>query len=235
MSSFDLYNGDYADVIQNVKDGSIDLVVTDPPYLFVKGGMSSKKLNTGTKSRSNYINTDMSDFGEDEIYAMLNSIAPKFKNGWNSYFFCSEMQVCYYLKYAVEHKIKYNILVWDRELSNMISYKFFRSHIDYIIRLYNGNGLNKIDCNNPNYTYGKIKIGKKPKQIHPTAKPVEMLEDFIRLSSNEGDMIFDPFMGSGSTGVACINTNRNFIGIELNPDYFNMAKKRISESTNKLF
>ena len=69
-----------------------------------------------------------------------------------------------------------------------------------------------------------------PKQGHITPKPVEMLENILRHSSNEGDTVLDCFMGSGSTGVACVNTNRNFIGIELDADYFKIAEKRIAEA-----
>lgn len=65
---------------------------------------------------------------------------------------------------------------------------------------------------------------------HPTQKPVALLEDLIKTYSNEGNTVLDFTMGSGSTGVACVNTNRNFIGIELDEGYFNIAKKRIEEA-----
>lgn len=65
---------------------------------------------------------------------------------------------------------------------------------------------------------------------HPTQKPVALLEDLIKTYSNEGNVVIDFTMGSGSTGVACVNTNRNFIGIELDEGYFNIAKKRIEEA-----
>ena len=68
------------------------------------------------------------------------------------------------------------------------------------------------------------------KQGHLTPKPVDLLEYLIKTSSNENDIVLDCFMGSGSTGVACMNTNRKFIGIEINKKYFDMAKKRIEES-----
>lgn len=62
------------------------------------------------------------------------------------------------------------------------------------------------------------------KRIHPTQKPVDLLEYLIKTYTNEGDLVLDNCMGSGSTGVACINTNRNFIGYELDENYFNIAK-----------
>ena len=70
----------------------------------------------------------------------------------------------------------------------------------------------------------------KDKRYHPTQKPSELVEMLIKEYSKEGDTILDCFMGSGSTGVACVSTNRNFIGIELDKDYFAIAKKRIEEN-----
>ena len=69
--------------------------------------------------------------------------------------------------------------------------------------------------------------------FHPTQKSVALLEYLIKTYSNEGNLILDNTMGSGSTGVAAVNTNRNFIGIEMNDEYFNIASNRISEAQNK--
>ena len=66
--------------------------------------------------------------------------------------------------------------------------------------------------------------------LHPTQKPVAMMEYFVETYTNEGDIVLDCCMGSGSTGVACIHTNRNFIGIELDEGYFNIAKERIEKA-----
>ena len=70
------------------------------------------------------------------------------------------------------------------------------------------------------------------KSVHPTQKPVELLEYLIRTYTNEGDTVLDNTMGSGSTGVACVNTDRNFIGIEKDDNYFSIAEKRINEANS---
>lgn len=70
----------------------------------------------------------------------------------------------------------------------------------------------------------------KEKTPHPTQKPVDLLEYLIKTYTNEGDLVLDFTMGSGSTGVACMNLNRKFIGIELDENYFNIAKNRIENS-----
>ena len=76
-----------------------------------------------------------------------------------------------------------------------------------------------------------IKASKTGNKLHPTQKPVNLLELFIKQSTNEEEVVLDCFMGSGSTGVACMNTNRKFIGMELDENYFNIAKQRIEEAS----
>ncbi|MEM3245938.1 MAG: site-specific DNA-methyltransferase [Candidatus Micrarchaeaceae archaeon] len=71
-------------------------------------------------------------------------------------------------------------------------------------------------------------------KYHPTQKPIALIKRIIETSSREGDVVLDPFMGSGTTGVACVQLNRNFIGYEINPDYFNIAEKRISEAQKQV-
>ena len=77
------------------------------------------------------------------------------------------------------------------------------------------------------YKSNILKYKKDYDGFHPTQKPILLLEDLIKTFSNEGDLVVDLTMGSGSTAVACLNTNRNFIGIELDAEYFEIAKERI--------
>lgn len=87
-------------------------------------------------------------------------------------------------------------------------------------------------CKGKNSKSNIFRYKKDSSGLHPTQKPVALLEDLIQTFSNPGDTVLDFTMGSGSTGVACMNTNRNFIGIELDKEYFEIAKKRIEEACN---
>ena len=80
-----------------------------------------------------------------------------------------------------------------------------------------------------------MEYSKSYNHYHPTEKPVPLLEDLIETYTDEGDIVLDFTMGSGSTGVACKNLNRNFIGIELDEGYFNIAKERCNEYQSKLW
>jgi len=221
--------GDCLQGMNDIPDESIDLVLTDPPYLFVKGGMKNPNWNNGKMKSDSYMIEEMSDFGKDKIYELCENIKPKFKHGYNAYFFCSELQIVYYLQYAVENKFRYNVLVWDRCGKNMVSKKFFRSNIDYIIRIYGkGNSLNAIDEYSAMDMYSKIRVAKQGEQTnHPTEKPIKVLKDLIMLSSNEGDVVLDPFIGSGTTAIACKKEGRHFIGFEIDENFYNIACRRL--------
>lgn len=84
------------------------------------------------------------------------------------------------------------------------------------------------------YPYNIIQFNMDKHKVHPTQKPVALLEYLIKTYSNENDTILDNCMGSGSTGVACVNTNRNFIGIELDEKYFKIAEERINNTCKSL-
>ena len=86
-----------------------------------------------------------------------------------------------------------------------------------------------------NYPVNILEFKKDKGRLHPTQKPVELLKYLIRTYTNDGETILDNCMGSGSTGVACVSTNRNFIGIELEENYFKTAKERIESRQNIIF
>ena len=226
-----LLQGDCLELMKNIPDESVDLIITDPPYLHVKGGMKSKNFKGTWKPDSNMV-TNMSDFGEVEIFNFLDTAMPKMKKV-NMYIFCSKLQLVSYFKYiSMNKKLKYDLLVWDKVKYTMKSSKFYTSDIEYVVRIYQaGVSLRKVlvedgtksDINH----YMKRQAHPQPRGEHGTMKPVNLIENFIRVASDEYDVVLDPFMGSGTTGVACKNLNRHFIGMELDEGYFNIAKERM--------
>lgn len=149
----------------------------------------------------------------------------------NIYLFCNETQVPLYANYANEHNLMFSILVWEKPLS-IINKNRFSQNIEFIIRIYDlGTGLNRLPIN---IFYNRVKKTSPVagiNKIHPTEKPVSLCEQFILLSSNENDIILDPFIGSGTTAIAAYRNNRRFIGFELSEEYYKKAQKRIiSES-----
>ena len=122
-----------------------------------------------------------------------------------------------------------NLLVWEK--NNCTPSQFYMKNCEYTLLLRKGASkyINDIGGSKTVHKFNNI-IGNK---IHPTEKPVELMEFYLKNSSNIGDNVLDMFMGSGSTGIACANNNRNFIGIEIIEEYFNIAEQRIHEAINK--
>lgn len=232
--NIDFMQGDYLELMKNIEDKSIDLLLTDPPYLHIKGGSKCKRVNRGVYDENNPIKSDMSDFDEESIFTFLDTVKIKMKK-MNAYIFCSKLQIVSYLKWVDQYKkYQYDILVWDKCKSGLIGHKAFATNIEYIIRIYEyGCGLKEVKNNEDKLIseyYQKIqRVKPVTNKMHPAEKPIELLERLIVLSSEEGNIVCDPFMGSGSIGVACINTNRRFIGMEKDEKYFNIAKNRIEK------
>lgn len=227
-----IINGDCYEVIKNIPDKSIDLLITDPPYLHVKGGCKNKKLNVGCRSINSDVVNKMSDFDKKQIYTFLDNVKDKLQK-INMYIFCSKLQIPYYLDWALENKLQFDVLFWYKNSNRMISTKFFASNVEYIIRIYDsGCSLNNIQDENgksKSEMYQKIFLYDTPKnKIHEAQRPIKLFERLILLSSNEKDLILDCFCGSGTTCVACKNTNRRYIGIELNPKWHKIAVDRLN-------
>ena len=245
MNKVKLLYGDCLELMKDIPDKSVDMILTDPPYLHVKGGMKSKRFNVGRVwSSDSRMVKEMSDFDKKEIFKFLDVSLRVLKKA-NVYIFCSKLQLIHYFEYISEYNanvpkskaLKYDLLIWDKLDNRMMSSKFHASDIEYIVRIYEqGVSLNKVwnedGKKSDSDHYMKLQSFKKPIGEHTTQKPVELIKRLIRISSRENDLVLDPFMGSGTTGVACINTNRNFIGIELDDEYFEIAKRRISEAQN---
>ena len=138
-------------------------------------------------------------------------------------------------------KETYEALVYYYCIDSMAGFKTFDelTEIDRPFKAYLNNKANSINPSTFNLWEGNryksniLKYKKDYNGYHPTQKPVLLLEDLIKTFSNENDLVVDLTMGSGSTGVACINTNRKFIGIEKEDNYYEIAEKRINEALNE--
>jgi DNA modification methylase len=149
----------------------------------------------------------------------------------NIYIYCSKKQIPILLEYAINKKLNYDILTFNKTNPTPLCNNKYLSDTEYIIFL-RERGVKIFGNYHTKFTYyiDKVNTEDKKKYKHPTIKPLELIKRHIINSSNEGDTILDCFMGSGTTGVACMNTNRKFIGIELDENYFNIAKDRIENS-----
>ena len=224
-----IYNNDCLALrggLRDLPDKSIDLVVTDPPYKLENqgGGFYAKNKSTQRVYLDSLKNIGCCEFNPVEF---LDILKPKMKKFYG-YFFCNKTLVVPYIQWAIKNKFNYDILVMAK--SNPIpSYNNHHlSDLEYIIMIREkGTYFSKHKELND---FRKFFITSCKKGIHPAEKPIELIERFIKVSSQENDLVFDPFMGSGTTGIACKKLNRNFVGFEIDKEYFNIAQERINES-----
>ena len=241
MIEYKLYQGDCIELMKDILDGSVDLVLTDPPY-----GTTACKWD--------------SVIPFEPMWEQLNRIIKP--NGAICLFGSEPFSSA--LRMSNIKNFKYD-WIWDKRIPSGMSYARFQPmrQTENISVFCNGKtvynpqmvkrdkpikkGGNKYSPSAPiqackegkdfkkTYEYknpinlivfDKIRKGS----LHPTQKPVPLLEYLIRTYTNEGETVLDFTMGSGSTGVACVNTNRNFIGIELDEEYFKIAENRIKQA-----
>lgn len=238
----DLIKGDCLEVMKDIPDGSIDAIITDPPY-----GTTACKWDS------------VIDF--DLMWKQLNRIIKP--NGaivlFGSEPFSSALRMSNIKNYKYDW-------IWDKKKGgNIMLLKQQPYKVHEIISVFNS----KKDCYYPIMVDQKPRTGKTyskgeangiknygdlrhykqkyPKSIleisnanqkgkqHPTQKPIALMEYLIKTYTNENELVLDFTMGSGTTAVACKNTNRNFIGIEKEDKYFKIAENRIKETEYKLF
>lgn len=218
-----IIQGDCLEVMKQIPDNSIDLIVTDPPY-----GISFQSAWRIESERFDRLEND------DKIDPTFLMEAFRVVNEGGAVYIFTRWDV--YVKWFEATKTAgfdvTNCIVWDRMMHGMgdLQGAYAYQH-DFIIYA----------------TKGKhILRGKRPKDIlrvcrphpneivHPTQKPVELLQKLIEKSSDQDDLVLDPFLGSGTTAVACKQLNRKFIGIELNPDYCKIAEQRVKAIPERL-
>ena len=241
-----LYNGDCLEVMKELPDNSIDFICCDPPYgtTNIKWDemLDFKKM---WKEYSRIIKPKgiITIFGSQPFSAQL--ICSKLD--WFRYELIWNKNKCGSPGLAKYRPMKTheNILIFYKNSGGTYNPQMEKGE-PYARKSKNPNGyVGK--KNDHNYGFKPVKSftntgTRYPKsilnisrdfsaqqQIHPTQKPVPLIEWLIKTYTNKGEVVLDNCMGSGSTGVACINTNRDFIGIELDKEYYNIAKERIDE------
>lgn len=230
-----LYNDDCLKILRTMPDQSVDLVITDPPYEVsaTNGGGSInkvKKLNQSLKDLTDLDITEGYDFENvnNELVRVMKKI--------NIYIWCNKVQIPKYFNFYVNKLgCKFDIISWHKNNALPTYSNKYLSDTEYCLYFRKG-GYCQPQSYQDAQTFFIAPINQKDKKLykHPTIKPLEFMERFVRNSSKEGDTVLDCFMGSGTTGVACKNLKRNFIGIELVKEYFDIASDRIGVDSTEI-
>lgn len=213
----DLYNGDCLKIMDELiaKGVKVDAIITDPPY-----GMSFQSNHRTEKYKAIENDDSLEWLGMffDKAKVMLNENS-------HIYCFCSWHKIdIFKVEFEKRFDLK-NLIVWEKNNTGMGD--LFGAYAPkHELCLFGGIGNRKL---NGNREPDIVKAKRTGNEFHPTQKPIDLIQKFVRKSTDEGEVVFDPFMGSGTTGIAAAELKRSFIGVEIDEQYFKVAKKRIVE------
>lgn len=206
----------------------VDMIFTDPPYKLTKRGNGG---NSGGMFQTKNVNNGMV-FSHNDLN--IEDWLPKFyevlKEDSHCYIMTNNKNITHYLSVIDKSKFQYiKCLIWVKD--NKIMGQTYMSQFEYIIMLRKGKYKKINNCGTSDVLQipNKKTKDENNKTIHPTEKPIQLTNILIENSSNEKDIILDPFMGLGGCGISCKLLNRNFIGIEIDKKYFDYTLKRINE------
>lgn len=219
-----LWLGDCLELMKQIPDGSIDMVVTDPAYQVISGGnksILSDRWNGSILARNDGKIFEHNSIKTNEYLPILYRIIRK---GGHCYIMTNNLNLRDLLNQAESVGFNFhNLLRWDK--NNKTANRWYMKDCEYTVFLYKKPAKS---INNMSSSQG-FKCDNIRDKNHPTQKPVELMEHYIKNSSNEGDLILDPFSGSGTTAIACENTNRRWICIEKDPEYYLKSMFRIRD------
>ena len=216
-----IYNTCCLEFMKSMPDNCVDLVVTDPPYeIRTKGG--------GLGKRPVYQNGDLDRISKGfDIEITLNELKRICKKV-NIFTFCSSRQKPRIMQWGYDNGYNVAELAWHKPNAAPFTNNTFKPDLEWIVymrekgvKIKGASRLSICNC-------------KKSEFGHPTEKPLEIIKRQILIGSKENDLVFDPFMGSGTTAAACKELNRNFIGCEIEPEYCEIAENRLKKTIRGL-
>lgn len=236
--------GDSYELIKQIPDNSIDLIVTDPPYEYTTGGgagcFGTKKrryhkeyykvaTNTNTLNERKVKNrVEIKHISSGINYSILEELDRIMKK-INIYILCSKHQIEPLLNHYLDKKCNIEILTWHKTNPLPTMNNTYANDTEYcIFARESGVVLNGNYETKRKYYVTNINKKDKDKFKHPTIKPLQIIKNLIINSSNEGDIVLDCFSGSGTTCVAAKELNRQFIGMEIDPEYYKISIDRLN-------
>lgn len=218
--------------LRQLSDNSIDCLVTDPPYKIVSGGCTKPlggvlgSVTSGILNRNiNNVKTgSLFDYNSLSFAEWMPEVYRVLKPKSHAYIFISGRRLNELTNEALKTGfIWQNLLVWKKQ--NVTPNKWYMNQCEFILMLRKGGAKNINDMGSTTCLEFLNPTGNK---THPTEKPVDLLKHLILNSTKENETVLDPFMGTGNTGIACIDTNRNFIGFEIDTKFFKFAENKLN-------
>jgi len=227
--NFEIYNADANELIKQIAPASIDFILTDPPYNL--SPYSTGNINLPWRKE---INNDLAQWDQEDFFPAkwVREFKRILKPTGNIFAFTSYNLLGKWHEAFDPEFDTFQYMVWHKTNPvPKVRRAGFLNSCELIVCMWNKghtwNFTNQKEMHN--FIQSPICMGRERVQnpLHPTQKPVRVLEHVIKIASNFNDVVLDPFMGVGSTGVAALKLGRRFIGIEIDENYFQAAEKRL--------
>ena len=220
-----IYNEDCINGMKRIYDNSIDLIVTDPPYLI------SYKTGRRKDKTHRFNETILNDNNEQLIKNYIKECHRILKDNTAMYLFCSPSKVDFFKKELEQYFDIKNMIIWvkNNHTAGDLESSFGRKY-EIIFLVNKGRSLFKGERLTDVWTFPRV-VGDN--QLHQNQKPIELIKQCIIKHSNTDDIVFDGFMGSGTTAAAALDLDRKFLGFELDKYYYEVAIKRIDNHTTQ--
>lgn len=229
-----IYNDDFRNILPDIDRNSVDLILTDPPY-----NANRTKCSNWNIRENHAVRAQWDRFSDDSYMDLISDFfkqsAQVLKEGGTLITFCYSKDVSDLIRIGEENGFYFkNVITWHKTNpfpGNMnIHFAFSTEFIIYFVYSAKCGTFN----NNGKVIHNFIETSITPKREkkygkHQTQKPLEVIKWLVEILSNEGDLVLDPFMGTGTTCLACKELNRNYIGIELQQEFYEIAEKRLSD------
>lgn len=227
--------GDSKDIIKRLPDHSIDFILTDPPYNIGKHSTGNIPLPGRTAMNNDVADWDWVDFNPEE---WADEFVRILKPEGNLFIFTSYNQLGRWYNCLDKRFDTTNFMIWHKTNPAPKIFKAgFLNSCEMIFTCWNKKHTWNFISQAEMHNFLESPICMRPERLsnpkHPAQKPISILKKIIEIASNKGDIIFDPFMGVGSVGVAALQKERRFIGVEINKEYFMAAKNRINTELEK--
>lgn len=235
-NDYTIYQGSCIDAMSSMPSRSVDLILTDPPYNL--GKFMKDRATNLKRMRENYFGAagwDDLDFNTwvESMDAFFADASRVIKVGGSMVVFMAIIKVETVIRLAEKHGFYYKTTgIWHKTnpMPRNMNLHFINSTESWVYFTYKtrtGTFNNEGRAVHDFFETSVTPAGERTFGKHPTQKPVSLLSDLILLLSNEGDTVFDPFMGSGSTGVAALLHHRHFVGVDINEEYCNISRLRL--------
>lgn len=226
-----IYNRDcYEGMEEMIREGiKVDLILTDPPYLLNNKSRVSRNKMSEVNARMQRKRVELGFISDDFDYERCFDMFLRLQNSANMLIFCSNAQLSRTMGYFEERGLSVTCLVWHKVNPIPACNNTYLSDIEFVIYV-RGKDTRMNTADTPYDFKRKVfssGVNQDKGKFHPTQKNIEHLCRLISLHCPVGGLVFDPFMGSGSTAVAAIKTGREFIGFEINKEYYEKSMQRI--------